>query len=167
LLAWFSSDLGVTVAFFVALAGLLVAVFGFRVTLQQIRQVKTATEASEAAIAGLKVRLSHFDVIQECATAESALAALRQIAREGDWADALGICDQLATSLINLKERYAGSDFAMKQQITEATDRVTRLSGRTVKDPTDSSPDPSKDMATLREIHAVLMKIRFQIQEEQ
>lgn len=53
-----------------ALSGLL-GIGGFGITLYQVWKIKAATEASKDAISSLKVRLSHLDLIQECAKAES------------------------------------------------------------------------------------------------
>jgi len=96
-------------------------------TLRQIRDVKTATQAAEEAIAGLKIRFSHFDVIQETAIAETALTALRKAAAGQDLSQTAETHDRLATSLVNLRERFSISDAAFSAQINDALLSVEAL----------------------------------------
>jgi len=153
--------------FIIGLFSTVVGLVGFAITLRQIATVKTATEAAEIAITSLKIRMSHFDVIQECATAESALANLRHAARDGSWKDALLVCDQLATSLVNLKERYSSFDPSTYRLLDESIERVNGLSELTQRSNSSRTLDPAKSLLSLREIHTALVRVRFKIQEDQ
>lgn len=166
-LDWFSSPSALAVSFAATILGLLIAIFGFRITLQQIRQVKNSQEAAEQAIAGLKVRLSHFNIIQECASAENALNELKSLAKAGDWSQALEVCDRLATALINLRQWGVSLDSTTKQRLFDAESSITKLSSISNIDEKRASVENAKNLATLREVHSTLMKIRFQIHEGQ
>ena len=164
-MSWYTSPTAIALSFWGTAIGVLVGMVGFYITIRQIRQVKSTTEAAETAISELKVRFSHFDVIEECTIAENALSSLKEIARSGDWSESLFVCDKLATSLINLLERFP-FDLETSAQLREAKARATSLSLLADRDKAPP-PNPAKDMAALREIHSVLMKVRFKVQEDQ
>jgi hypothetical protein len=166
-LSWFGTPVAIFIAFLATVGGLFVGLIGFAITLRQIRAVKTATEAAEEAIAGIKVRFSHFDVIQETAVAESALSALRKMATDKDLSESTGSHDKLATSLINLRERFAGVEPDIETQVGSSIAVLEALPRLIRGDGCRDSLACEKYLNGLRSTHAVLVKIRFRIQQEQ
>lgn len=155
-------------AFWATGAGLLVGIVGFGITLRQLRAVKTATEAAEGAIAGLKIRFSHFDVIQEMTVAETALSALRKLAIDADLSKSSEAHDILTTSILKLRERFLHTDEDITRQLDETISALESLP-RLLKN-SDSYQNNivcQKYLNGLRTAHTSLVKIRFKIQQEQ
>ncbi|BEU99063.1 hypothetical protein [Novosphingobium olei] len=145
-------------------AGLIIGIVGFAVTIYQIRAVKTATEAAQAAIHDLKIRIRHYDIIQDCTNAESFLKELKVSLDANNMRDCIRFLDDIATALINVSERW--DDLENDRLIVEdCIGRVQMLSHACAKNQgIESTP---KTLDSIRDIHRTLVKIRMKIQKEQ
>lgn len=146
------------------LAGLVIGLGGFWLTLAQISKVKSATEAQETAIASLRFRLASFDAIQECAHAQLFLEHLREAIQTNDSNKVLDSYDKLALCLINIAESNS-----VKADITKelrmAADRVGKIS-KGIESSSVSDLPKTKHLEIARDFHGLLMRVRFEIHQE-
>lgn len=150
-----------------SVVGLFVALIGIYITIEQVKKVKTSSEAAEAAIKDLKLKISHFDIVQEIASAESSLARLKEC--ENDQADMhwKKYCDDLTISLIRIKESFSEASGKTKDQLGSAINHASTLMGRTSFLSDSSLREQAKTRESFREIHMALVKVQVQIQRDQ
>lgn len=150
--------------FIIGAASAVLGIIGFGVTLYQVWKVKAAAQASNEAISNLRVRLSHLDLVQECARAESALHSIKEHLLNSATEVPLNIFDSLALSLVTINESPQTLPEHTRARLASAIESINKLStapkngGRTVT---------AKQMATVREYYGLLVSIRTHIQEGQ
>lgn len=148
------------------MVGAVIGVVGFWITLHQISKVKSATEAQKDAISMLKVRFANFDAIQECAQAQLLLKALRDAIFGLNTNELTTIYDSLAICFINLAESNSIDINVTESLRLEATrvGKVTRAIETGINPSNFSIP---KHLEIARDFHALLMRVRFQIHQDQ
>ena len=145
---------------------MLLGIIGFGVTIWQLLQVKRVADAQRDAIAGLKVRLAQFDVIQECAKAEAALAEIRKCLLISNTEISLQLFDALATSFVSILEGSHAITEDVRERLRSAVEEITKLTEMSPR-VRNSAAAPAKRAATIRDYHGIIVKIRAQVQEDQ
>jgi hypothetical protein len=134
--------------------------------LRQIRQIKDVATAQRDAINSLKIRLSQLDVMQECTKAERALSDIRTCLLTTKTEIPLGAFDNLAMPLVSILEGVSFLTEDVKLRLKVAIDAINRESENPTRLKSDQISS-AKQVATIRDYHGLLIKIRAQIQQEQ
>lgn len=147
--------------------GVGIALWGIWVTYQQVKLVKTASEAAEAAIRDLKLRIANFDVVGEVTSAENSLNWLKDDYRTKDEEQWRRQSDRLATSLISIRENFEQANERTTDQLSSAISHASALTNRISIKSREASNDVAKIHESFRDIHTALVKVRVQLQRDQ
>lgn len=145
----------------------MVGVAGFGATLYQLSKVKSAADASVAAVNSLKIRLSQLDALQEVAQAEAAISALRSDMKEmshdrwDHWAE------RLETALIVICELADGGELGSSPQLGVASRSAAFIVKHADQDLREDASARDKNKEALREISRALVAVRAYIQRNQ
>jgi hypothetical protein len=153
-------------SFIATFVGLPISLLGFYYTLKQLRAVKSAADAAAEAVGGIKLRFQHFDVIQECARAESALAALRDN-HASEPRELLNSTHRIAIALINIVEQMPGLSEETARQLDAAIARANAIARLSQRSTDGDEIMRAKVQVGIQEIHRALVKIRMTVQREQ
>jgi hypothetical protein len=147
--------------------GLVIGIGGFWLTLSQISKIKTVAQAQEEAISSLRVRLASFDAIQECASAQMFLNAVRDAINAGIALDVISNYDRLAICFINIAES-GSTENQITMSLREASQRIAKISsGLESESRKNGSPlQVTKHLDMVREFHTLLVRIRLNLHRE-
>lgn len=145
----------------------MIGLFGFWLTLRQISKIKSATEAQNEAILTIKGRFANFDAIQECAHAQQFLKSLRDAIFNANTSELTTVYDSIAICFINLSESNAVNPDVGSSLRSEAA-RVGKITKAIeTGEGVPASFSVPKHLEIARDFHALLMRVRFQIQQDQ
>jgi hypothetical protein len=99
----YSSGVAQAIAFWATIGGLIVGVFGFWKTLQQIKLVKSATEAAEDAISNLKFKVARYDASRDLSQASYAVETAKRCLDNESWRDASDAYEDARKALVRVQ----------------------------------------------------------------
>ncbi|MET4131672.1 hypothetical protein ABIE62_000788 [Porphyrobacter sp. MBR-155] len=146
--------------------GLGVALWGIWFAIEQIKKVKSSSEAAEEAIQALKFRIASFDIFGEVAIAERSLEAMKEELKSEDEIKWRREADNLMKSLINIRENFAQANDKTSQQLSTAIKRASNLANKAENGHRRDATDLAKINDSFREIHIALVKVKVQIQRD-
>lgn len=144
--------------FWLAIAGLVVSVVGFAITVAQISRTRKAATAVSDEIKKIKFAVEKYDATVESSRAEAALQSATTFLRATNSAQAIVALEQFALSAHTLRELNIPEIASQHDKLNEAISHAARLCERLDKVSDAALPDSElvKIFATMRS-HALLM----------
>lgn len=144
-----------------SLAGLLVSVSGFGLTLSQLAETSREVDAAVKQSRKIQDFLTAYDAAQEASKATYALTAARKHLNNNAWTDALDSYEDFRRSIVSLNGNVDDLSDSIKEDVQKSTVYINRLAARIDKyvnsgyDPA-LMPDKAKILTVLRS-HAQLI----------
>jgi len=154
--------------FWLAIAGLVLTLIGFAVTLVQLSKAKGAATAVEDEIKRIRESLSQYDAAQDIAKSSYALAATRRYLSNGAWQDVSDSYEDVRRGLVQVKGSGNLTDADLLTQIGAASDYIQKLCSR-IERGLERPPviiDASKTRAMLRKHDELISAITTSIQRD-
>jgi hypothetical protein len=95
-------------------AGLIISLIGFPITIAQLLRTTRATEAVNVAVSGLKNRMSAFDHASECLRAGKSLEHSVRLLQLRQWQDAAATLSEVQSALHRLSVSSEGQEEARR-----------------------------------------------------
>ena len=152
--------------FWMGVAGLALTLFGFALTLWQLRQTKSIAEAARDESERIKTALKQYDAAQEASRAAYALSAAMKHFRNGAWTDGSDNYEDFRRGIAAIKNNCDYLDEAIIKRIDMAIAYVLKLCERIDKDAQGSikSLDYAKTATVMRQHDQLIADISTIVQ---
>jgi hypothetical protein len=146
--------------------GLLVALFGFPITIWQLIRTKKAAEAARHAADGATLRLNSFSALRECEMARAHLKAVNDAIAREDWDAALISYQEVSTSLNDLLQCNIAFDKDVSDYLSEGMVIIGNNCGVIEKALRADAKKltKGKQFAALRSLDPIVSKARFNLE---
>lgn len=109
-------------SFWISLIGTLITTIGFLITVVQIRRTATIAKAAENAASNLKIKLSAYDFLSDCAKAAKSLEHANRFLKLKLWSDAADVLSdaQILLNRISTSDRVSEKGKSASTSMSEA-----------------------------------------------
>lgn len=154
--------------FIVGLLGLLLSLVGFWVAWKQLRAIRTETEASNAAIKSVQVKVAAFDTAQECQTASVLIRGIRDHLGSENWQSVVTGYEHLIQSFLRLSHSNSSiqeDDRMLLHKMTTDMARICEGIRKKLSDRPAIIVLKGQDQA-LRDFSDIMTKITFAVAKD-
>lgn len=135
---------------------------GFALTLWQLRQIKSAAEASKEAIENVQIKISAFDTAQECQLAQGKILEIGKAVSESRWNDVRSNYEELIRSFLRLSHSNSKIDDADRHKLRDATELMAKFCDAILKRREEDGPMPLKGQSqAIRDFSDIMTKVSF------
>lgn len=112
------------------MAGVILTILGFVVTVAQIKKVKSASEAVSFEVNRIRQSLARYDAGQEIAKAQYALTSAKRHLRNEAWLDVADSYEDVRRAILQFKSLMPCNDDEIMGRIDEASSHIEKLCAR-------------------------------------
>ena len=152
--------------FWLAIAGLVLTLVGFWITLKQLSKTKSATEAATDEVQRIRGSLDAYDATHEASRAQYALKTTRRYLNNKLWSEVLISYDDVRKSLMIIRATASDKTADHADRIDVAVKYIEKLCQRIEADMSKeiSSINEVKTYAVIRQHEELLIDINIALQ---
>jgi hypothetical protein len=115
------------IGFAVGGVGTVLGLLGIWLTLNQLKLVKSESEATNRAVQAVQLKVASFDTAQECKNARDLIGQIRSHLKDDDWRSVLTVYEDMIQSFLNLAHSTSAARPEDRDVLVKHTSEIAKM----------------------------------------